>query len=283
MSWTASITADLPVATVTTRDGTRNLSLDLYVPDAPAEGAVADGIPLLVYIHGGGWKQGSNDRPPAFRSILARGVAIASLQYRFSNEGSGIEMLADLRRGVQVARHEAGQRGVNVDRWFLFGISAGGHLVSLLAHRLNDAEVLAIAPASEDSAPIAPPTAVAPWCGVFNLDRYATLEGVTTEFTDTVTELEGGLTGEAQEARRSLSPVTYANGASRPHVFVHGEDDGLVPPAQSRLMNDALSAQGVVTKLILVPGREHAMPPEDSPEIQSTLDFLLAQPAPDSH
>jgi acetyl esterase/lipase len=272
--------------------GSRPLALDIYVPERNEAPPAGPGCPpLLVYVHGGGWREGTNDRPPGFRSILARGFALASLQYRFSHEGSGLDMLADLRRGVQVARAEAASQGADADAWFLWGISAGGHLVSLLAHRLNDPAVVAAASAETASAGGAPqpvgaggpssdaipsPRGVAPWCGVFDLERYSSLAGVGAEHRATVTEIEQSLTGGSREERVGLSPVTYAGPDSPPHLFVHGEEDTLVPPEQSRLMHEALSAAGVRSELILVPGRGHAMPPDDSPEIHRTVDFLLS-------
>jgi acetyl esterase/lipase len=197
-----------------------------------------------------------------------------------------MQMLTDLRRGVEIARGVAASKGVNTDAWFLWGISAGGHLVTLLAHRLNDPEVVSAASAeagrnpgagspARSTDPIPAPLGVVPWCGVFDLERYATLAGVGDENRAIVTEIEQKLTGGSREERVGLSPASYAGADSPPHLFVHGEDDTLVPPDQSRLMHEALTAAGIRSELMLIPGRGHAMPPDDSPEIHRTIDFLL--------
>ncbi len=269
MPWKSNIIADVPVATVTVRDGgTRDLTLDLYVPTRGEDHPAGSGAPpLLVYIHGGGWEGGHNDRPPAYRSILERGLALASLQYRFSHQGSGEDMVTDLVAGIRVAHRTAGEHGCDIERWFTWGVSAGGHLSSLAAHRL-----MAERPASD----VPPPHAAACWCGVFDLQHYATLEGVREGLRADVTRIVTALTGGDPETARALSPVAHVSRQSVPHVFVHGAEDHLVPPEQSRLMHRALSAAGVRSELIEVPGRDHAMPPEDSDDIQRTIDFLLS-------
>lgn len=261
MEWRSSLVFDVPVKTVALRDGgTRDLTLDLYLPEhSPQRRADTGAPPLLVYIHGGGWREGHNDRPPAFRTILKRGLALASLEYRFSTQGSGEEMVADLVDGVTVARREAEARGCDADRWFIWGISAGGHLCSLAGQRLAA-------------------TAIASWSGVFDLAHYATLRGVREELRGTVREIVSLLTQDDPNTMRVLSPLTHASPTSPPHIFVHGAEDRFVPPEQSRMMHEALTTAGVRSELLVVPDRDHAMPPEDSEEIHRTLDFLLTCP-----
>lgn len=253
--WTCLFTADIPVKSVPVKTGeTKNLSFDLYIP------LHTEKPPLLIYLHGGGWHSGHNDRPPAYRSILKRGFALASLQYRFSTEASWREMLEDTQDGITASRHYASEKGCDQENWFLWGISAGGHLASLTAHR--------------SAGGISAPRAVAAWCGVFDLPAYASLEGIHPQNRDTVSRILNDLSGGNQQELRDLSPVFYAGPNSVPHFFVHGAEDGLVPPEQSRIMHRKLTDLGVKSGLKEVSGREHAMPPEDSEEIHDTLDFL---------
>ena len=58
------------------RVGDRCLRLDLYLPEGD------DGpLPLLVWIHGGAWREGTKDHPRALR-LLSRGYAVASVDCR---------------------------------------------------------------------------------------------------------------------------------------------------------------------------------------------------------
>ena len=43
--------------------------------------------PLLIWVHGGGWRAGSKDRvSDVFLSFRDRGYAVASIEYRLSDE-----------------------------------------------------------------------------------------------------------------------------------------------------------------------------------------------------
>src|SRR5437762_12898256 len=59
------------------RVGDVSLKLDLYVPVS------ATAPPLVVWVHGGAWKNGSKNNPSVLR-LTERGYAVASLDYRLS-------------------------------------------------------------------------------------------------------------------------------------------------------------------------------------------------------
>jgi len=65
-----------------TPGGSASQTLDLFVP---AEGAGP--WPLIIWVHGGGWQNGSKEQCLALRmGFVARGYAVASLNYRLSGE-----------------------------------------------------------------------------------------------------------------------------------------------------------------------------------------------------
>src|SRR5262245_6421633 len=60
------------------KDGHERHKLDLYLPEK------ADGpLPVIVWVHGGGWRQGDKRGGPAL-PFAARGFAVASINYRLS-------------------------------------------------------------------------------------------------------------------------------------------------------------------------------------------------------
>jgi acetyl esterase/lipase len=73
--------------------GFRPLRLDLYKPRRSAQSSA--GFPLVVYVHGGGWQSGHTrhagafaDWPAVLALLASKGYAVASIEYRLSNEAT---------------------------------------------------------------------------------------------------------------------------------------------------------------------------------------------------
>ena len=106
------------------------LSLDLYTPaEPPAE----TGLPIILYVHGGGWMAGSKDQsflqPLAF---VPEGFVYASANHRLRPDATVAEMAESVADAVGWLAKNAGEFGGDPHRLFLIGHSAGAHLVSLL-------------------------------------------------------------------------------------------------------------------------------------------------------
>src|SRR5687767_15376377 len=69
------------------------LALDLYVP------ARADAAPLLVWVHGGAWSQGTKANPP--RHFVAHGIATASLDFRQSTDAVFPAQVHDIKAAIR--------------------------------------------------------------------------------------------------------------------------------------------------------------------------------------
>ncbi len=265
--WRARLVAQWPVhRAAPTRSATRDLTLDLYIPETERRG-------VIVYIHGGGWETGTNDRPPGFRTVLRHGYALSAIQYRFATEVAGATLAEDIRDALAATQDLTELEGVPAERWYLWGVSAGGHLASLTAHRM------ALHPRSNDPAICA----VASWCGPMDIGAYGRLTDVDEREREMVRRIVGQLTDGDDEAARALSPIMYAGPDSVPHLFVHGDEDGLVPPSQSETMYRALRESGVRAEYLRLPGGAHAMPPGDSREIRRTLAFFDEIGRDDAH
>ncbi len=110
--------------------------------------------PVLVYIHGGGWRGGHriSGLRPLLLPLLERGVSVASVEYRFIDEAiaDGVEPpvrgpLHDAARALQHLRSMAGEWGLDKDRIGAAGGSAGACTSLWLAFGEDLAD-----PASED-------------------------------------------------------------------------------------------------------------------------------------
>ncbi len=56
-----------------------------------------------------------------------------------------------------------------------------------------------------------------------------------------------------------VSPLTYVRAGTPPVITIHGDQDPLVPYAQSVRLHAALSHAGVVNKLVTIPGGGHGL------------------------
>ncbi len=92
--------------------------------------------PLLAFIHGGYWQSlDKSDFSYLAPPWLEAGVAFASLNYDLAPKASLPEMVAQIRRAVAWLYNHAAQHGIDRERIFLAGHSAGGHLAVLAAER----------------------------------------------------------------------------------------------------------------------------------------------------
>ncbi len=111
--------------------GTRELKLDLYLPDITDEGSAP---PLVIMIHGGGWKSGRKEHDASrCRWFAAKGYAAATIEYRLSDEAEFPAALHDSKAAVLWLRKKAGKYGYEPGRFAVFGGSAGAHLAGLVA------------------------------------------------------------------------------------------------------------------------------------------------------
>jgi carboxylesterase type B len=116
-------------------DGLDCLNLNVWTPDPGGAG-----LPVMVWLHGGAWKQGAGSNPGYDGTVLAgQGVVLVTLNYRLGFEGFGHLPGVPDNRGLrdQIAALEWVQANIadfggypgNVT---VFGQSAGGGSVALL-------------------------------------------------------------------------------------------------------------------------------------------------------
>ncbi len=107
-------------------DGHERHLLDLFLP-AKAAGR----LPLVVWIHGGGWQAGSKEGCPA-QWLVGKGYVVASINYRLSQHAVFPAQIEDCKAAIRWLRAHSAEYAIDPDRIGVFGGSAGGHLVALL-------------------------------------------------------------------------------------------------------------------------------------------------------
>lgn len=97
--------------------------------------ASAPGAPLVLFVHGGGWKRGDKtmmDGSDKLTHWRALGYAVASLDYRLVPEATVEQQAADVAAATALLKARAGALGFDGKRIALVGHSAGAHLVALV-------------------------------------------------------------------------------------------------------------------------------------------------------
>lgn len=104
---------------------------DVYAP------AHAERAPVILMVHGGGWRRGDK----AMRGVIenkvgrwvTRGFIVISTNYRMRPDTAPLQQAQDVARALAVAQRRAGEWGGDGTRFILMGHSAGAHLVALLS------------------------------------------------------------------------------------------------------------------------------------------------------
>ncbi|WP_405534995.1 alpha/beta hydrolase [Streptomyces sp. NBC_00075] len=228
--------------------------LDLYLP-----GSTARRAPLVIWIHGGGWRVGDKSSAATFpdpsaslrqpadcRDIVqvqvpdvaalnAKGYAVAAINYRLTRDP--VTAVQDAKAAVRFLRANAARYHLDPDRFAAWGNSAGGYSAIMLALTAGRHTVFDD-PALGNPGVSSAVQAVVDWFGAAELS-----------------DLPG-------KPDRAKDPGTYiASGRTLPPFLIaHGAADCVVLPQHSRDLHDSLTKAGAVATLTILPGAGHEDP-----------------------
>ncbi|RFC48843.1 MAG: Acetyl esterase/lipase [Verrucomicrobia bacterium] len=118
----------------------------------------ASPTPLVVFIHGGGWVNGSKSSVPNLKAYLDADISVASVEYRFLQKAMAagvhppvIWPLNDAARAVQFIRSKAGEWNIDKSRVAASGGSAGACSSLWLAFHDDLADPASADPVSRES------------------------------------------------------------------------------------------------------------------------------------
>jgi acetyl esterase/lipase len=225
--------------------GYRPLQLDLHLPGPePTQPGGHGPYPLVIWIHGGGWREGSRQWMPGtvapfgfHHRLLARGYAIADVDYRLALEAPYPAQLSDVQAAIRWLRHYADRIGLDPGRFGALGESAGGHLAAMAGLLGHDSTAV---------------QAVVNWYGVADLDFRDPNDPDTSQAI-----LLGGPIAGRLDFVHWASPLSHVHAGAPPFLNMHGAADTIVPCEQSERLTEALRAVGVRCDLRIVPDAEH--------------------------
>lgn len=245
------------------------MELDLHYGDAPGRGQLLDlylpekitaPLPLLIWIHGGGWSGGDKAGCPAL-AMIPRGYAVASLNYRLSQEARFPAQIQDCKGAIRWLRAHAQQYHLDPQHIGVWGASAGGHLVALLGTSGGEKEIEGNVGGNLDQSSAV--QCVIDWFGPSDMsvffDQAATAPNIFKADPDRspIATLFGGPVRDHLDLVRLANPITFVKKGNPPFLIVHGDKDTLVPVAQSEMLADALKKAGDEVSLEVLEGAGH--------------------------
>jgi len=245
--------------------GSRRLA-DLYIP-----AALSGRIPVVLWLHGGGWRFGDRRLAPDLRAFAQRSqLAVVSIDYRLSDEGKFPAPVEDVKTAVRWVRSVADRFGLDASRLGLWGSSAGGHLASCAALSTEN-EFLANEHPEYSSAVQAivdgyGPTnfgridadrAIAPTGGM-DAESFAIGHVIPAGDPESFeSRLLGTPVSSSPREVELADPVHYLHGGCPPFLILHGEADSLIPCGQSRYLFEALCGVRADATLVLFEHLRH--------------------------
>ncbi len=199
-------------------------------------GAGGKGRPAVIFIHGGYWRALSRTHSRFMAPMLAaHGVATVVPDYTLAPAATLAEITRQMRAALAYVWQNAGWLGIDRDRIFAVGSSAGGHLAACLAARgWQDAFGL----------PEAAVSGVMPISGLFDLAPIA--RGHPQDWLQL-----------SPEDVAALSPLRHIPQKTCPAVVALAQNEGAGFARQSQAYADAWSKAGYPTEHLVIPDRNH--------------------------
>ncbi len=199
-------------------------NFDIFLP----AGRSKEATPLLIYIHGGGWVEGSKAEFLQFKQALQKELpeyAMASINYRLFNFSTGANKFPsqenDVIEAIKFIISQTDEWNIS-NQIILAGASAGGHLALLHSYKHqnigNIKGVIALFPPTDLSSYYA-----------YNLTTTLGLNA-----------LLGGNPSDQATAYQNSSPSFFIRSSVVPTIIFHGTTDLVVPIWQSDLFTNKL-------------------------------------------
>ncbi|HYF35308.1 MAG TPA: alpha/beta hydrolase [Prosthecobacter sp.] len=234
-------------------EGDARQKLDLYVPEKRPEKL----LPLIIFIHGGGWHRGSKNDCGIIFPLLGDGAYVAaSLNYRLTDQAQWPAQIHDCKAALRWLGAHAADYGIDPTRIGLIGISAGGHLVSLLS---TSQDIPDLDGQIGSPGPVPKIACVANFAGPGNLLTFPGHGSIIDpeDPASAIAKLLGGPMSAHLAEAKAASPNTYITPDDPPFLIIFGSKDTLVPYAQAEEMDAALGRAGVPSTLLTAKDGPH--------------------------
>ena len=211
--------------------------IDIYEP----KGAV-EPLPLVLFIHGGGWTTGDHTRVQAKpQHFTKQDIYFASTGYRLLPDHPVESQASDIGAAIQSLVGQAGLIGFDPSRIILMGHSSGAHLAALVA---TDPQYAGEAFASIQ--------------GVILLDSagYDVVQHIKdADFV--ARQVYAGAFGYEVERQKALSPITHIGGPDAPNWLALYSETRAPTEKQANLLVAGLTEAGLTARAVSISGSDH--------------------------
>jgi len=224
----------------------RPLRLDLYLPRGRRTPA-----PVVLWMHGGSWAFGTH-HDCRLDWLAEHGYAVASVAYRKSLEAKWPAQLHDTKAAVRWIRAHGREHGLATRRVAAAGMSSGAHLALMLG-LTNGRDEGDVGEHLDYSSNV---DAVVSYYGPTDLAWFAR-STVSSLTAPPIPLLLGEAPRDNPELAKAASPYYRIRPGSPPVLLIHGEDDFVVPRAQSEKFHERYLEANLSSQLVLVADAGH--------------------------
>ncbi len=248
--------------------GDISLKLDVYLPTEVEEPT------LIVWVHGGAWRSGSKSKP-SLLPIVAKGYALASIDYRLTPVAPFPANVHDIKAAIRYLRANADLYGFNKDGFVISGNSAGGHLAALVGVSNGQRELEGKEGNHLDvSSDIA---AIVDFYGASNLTtilNQSTPHGLSVR-VPALELLIGGHPDNLPKIAQLASPVFHVDEDDPPLLLIHGDQDPQMPINQAHELHGVYQDLDLPVQFEVIYGGAHGGKAFFDEERMALVDYFL--------
>ncbi|RED46918.1 acetyl esterase/lipase [Winogradskyella eximia] len=266
-----------------------NLYLDIYYPK---DRKVDQKLPVVIYTHGGGWTAGSRHGAAnasfntVHTALLEKGFCVVSVSYRLWENGGGTSMrdcVIDSKDAMRYLSKHNETLGIDPNRFFSFGDSAGGQISQMLL--LSAPETLIGDPslASYTYKMVAGVSWYGP-CDFEDISLFNHDDSLVSKdrFGPRITK-PNTKPKEKLALYREMSPINYLHKNSAPLLMIQGDKDITIPVNHAYYMKEKATQIGAPVTTVIVKNAGHNwrrvgadINPTREEIIKTTVDYLVS-------
>ena len=244
------------------RTETEDVYLDFYFPDVDK----SKKKPVVIYTHGGGWAAGSRHGAgnASFNvvhgALLKQGFCVVSVGYRlWEKEGETAmrDCVIDAKDALRFISAYRKELGIDPDRMYTFGDSAGGHLAQMVL--LSPPDSLKGDPELANYS--YKTVAGVSWYGPCDFeDEQLFNHDDREDFRDRFGPRILGKDSKPEdklELYREMSPINYLSKNSPPLLMIQGDKDTTIPVKHAYHMQEKAEAVDAPVEIMIIKNAGH--------------------------